>query len=198
MKKFFLVILATGIVSSISAQIKFGYKAGMNFSNTMKTIDNDNSVLHSFNTGVFSNFYLSPQCFFNIELLYSVKGYNGIIIRTGTSANGLNYLSLPVLIGWKADKRIEFLLGSEFSYLTKAVKKNKNDKSTVTNFYQKFDVGIDAGVRYSISKKVKVEGRYNYGLCKVKRQFFIYDNSGHGFSTSGFNRVFQLDADFIF
>ncbi|MGN6195378.1 MAG: porin family protein [Ginsengibacter sp.] len=198
MKKTFLFLLVTIIVSSISAQIKIGYKAGMNFSNIKRTVDNDNNVLRSFNTGIFSNFYLSPQCFFDVELLYSVKGYNGIMIPTGTTANRLNYLSLPVLLGWRADKRIEFLLGSEFNYLTKGVQKNKTGKRIITNFYQKYDVGIDAGVRYSLSKKIKLEARYNYGLSKVQRQFFIYDNSGHGYSTSGFNRIFQLDAGFIF
>ena len=184
--------------SPVSAQIKFGYKAGMNLSNIKKTIENENSVLRSFNTGIFSDVYFTPKCFFQIEFLYSIKGYNAIMIPTGTTANRLKYLSFPVLFGLKADKRIEFLFGCELDYLTKAVQQDKNGKRNVTDFYEKFDIGLDAGAIYSVTKRIKLEARYNYGLLKVTRQFFIYDNSGHGYSTSGFNQVFQLDIGYIF
>ena len=76
--------------------------------------------------------------------------------------------------------------------------KNESGKRTMTGHYQKVDIGIVVCAGYYLSKKIKLEVRYNYGLSKVTRQFFNYDFSGRGYDTSGFNRSLQFDVDYIF
>jgi len=201
MKKILLpFLIITVFCSSVFAQTKFGFKAGLNLSTIKKTTDNGFTIMPGINTGIFSNFYFSKNYFLDVELLHSAKGYNSILIPSGTTHNFLNYLSVPVLIGLKAGKKMDFVLGPEFSYLTKASLKIKTVKNTTTDHYEKYDVGIDFGASYHLSKKLLLEGRYIFGLSKVTRQFFIYDYSGtdRGYNTSGFNRVLQFNVSFLF
>ncbi len=196
MKKIFLFLFTAILFSSVSAQMKIGYKAGVNFSNIKREIGDGYSVLPGFNTGVFTNIYFSDKYFLDVELLYSAKGYKSKLIPAGTTRNRLDYLSLPVLVGLNVGKKIDFVLGPEINYLTKAVIINKNNRITNTNFYQKFDIGIDAGVGYNLSKKIKLEARYNYGLSKLVK---VYSEGGEVFySKYLFNRVIQIDMAYIF
>jgi opacity protein-like surface antigen len=200
MKKLFLTFsIPILFMSFASAQIKLGYKAGVNVSSIKKTHYNQYTALPGINTGLFSNVYLSDKYYVDVELLLSVKGYNSILIPAGTTSHRLSYISVPVLMGYKPSQKFSFVLGPEMNFLTKATMKNKNGKKTISDDFEKFDFGIDAGAAYHLSKKISLGVRYNYGLSKVIEEK-MFDPSGDmiSYKESGANRVIQLNLSYLF
>ena len=200
MKKLLLTFFISFLVISFaSAQVKFGYKLGLNVSNIKRTNYNHYSALPGINTGVFSNVYFSDKYYIDLELLLSMKGYNSVVVPAGTTSHRLSYVSVPVLMGFKPSEKFTFQLGPEMNFLTKAVMKNKNGKKTISDDFEKFDFGIDAGAAYHLSKKISLGVRYNYGLSKVIEER-MFDPSGDMFSykKSGANRAIQLNLSYLF
>lgn len=111
------------------------------------------------------------------ELLYSSKGF--AFNATGTSNKGslkLNYISVPILFGYRPDSKSEIFLGPEFGFLRKAVSKSLGISEDMTNFYRHFDVGFDLGFAYHISKVFGAEVRYNYGFKDLVNVVIVDDN----------------------
>ena len=57
--------------------------------------------------------------------------------------------------------------GPEFGYLLKAVASGDVDKSNVTEFYNRPELGLNMGIGTTIGGLVNVNLRYNRGLTKL-------------------------------
>lgn len=161
-KTFFTTLCIIALTTYSSAQsIKFGLKAGVNFSNfTGSEINTD--ALTSFHAGlmteikIFKNFGLQP------ELLYSTQGatLNGL----GTQIkNELGYISIPLLAKFYLNDDFSLEVGPQVSFLLN--EKNNfalQDSNT-------FDFAIAGGLTYKLGKHFFVQGRYGLGLTEPKR-----------------------------
>jgi hypothetical protein len=134
------------------AQVSFGVKAGLNISNVkdFSSVSKTRLGVHGgllAEVGISKNFILQP------ELLYSVKGFKSPQSQiSGEAIVSLNYISVSLLGGFRANKNIVILLGPEFNFLTKANSRFDGINHDLSNIYRKFDMAIDLGVAYHIQK----------------------------------------------
>ena len=194
MKKYFFICLAFFFLSSSYAQVRLGLKGGLNLA-TVRYISADNSRARvGWNAGGLAEITIQNDLLIRPELLYSSKGF--AFSATGASNKGslkLNYISVPVLFGYRPDSKSEIFLGPEFGFLRKAVSKSLGIRGEMTNFYRRFDVGFDLGFAYNITKVFGAEARYNYGFKDLVNVVYVNDNGDiTGQGRNGANRVFQF------
>ncbi len=191
MKKiFFLAIINLCFLTYSFGQINWGYKAGLNISRVRNSSHNDYTSNLNFNTGVLSQFKLDKNYFINVEFLLSVKGFNSILIPSGTTATNLSYLTLPVLFEYKTSNKFYFQLGPELNYLIAAKMKNSTIDKSVMDEYKKVDISLVGGLGYNISKKISLETRYIFGLSQISQESKIFG--------SEYNRTFQINLIYWF
>jgi hypothetical protein len=192
-KSFAAALIVTFFLMQSYAQVSFGVKAGLNISNVkdFSSVSKTRLGVHGgllTEVGINKNFILQP------ELLYSVKGFKSPRTQlSGEAIVSLNYISVPLLGGFRANKNIVILLGSEFNFLTKANSRFDGIDHDLSKVYRKFDMAIDLGVAYHIQKDFGVELRYSYGL-KDLADVHVSDLFGNDLAIYrlGSNRVFQL------
>ena len=201
MKKTFItsLLVAFSLMQSFG-QISFGVKAGLNFSNVKNIGSTENKTRLGFNGGFFTKIDISKRFIVQPELLYSIKGNK----FPPTAINGggilsLNYISIPLLGGFRLDDKFTILLGPEFNFLTNANSKFDNTNHDVSKNFRKFDVAIDLGATYNIKRNIGVEIRYSYGFEGLA-DVIMTDQSGNeiGKGSIGSNRVFQLGLFYKF
>ena len=188
MKKFvaiFFLILGVSIYSF--AQMRGGFKGGMNYSDLIitTTVDSlDNSYFRAkagYNVGCFVNIPFSDNLGMQADILFSNKGYKKE--SEGNSVNvNLNYLSLPVMFFYSPTEKLDLEVGPEFGLLV-----------TADDLLKSFDLEIDVGVRYYISDLLDVALRYNMGLPSgfKSQKSFVSDIPG-----TYANSTFQLTIGF--
>lgn len=194
MKKYYLICLAFFFLNSSYAQVRLGLKGGVNLA-TVRYINADNSKARvGWNAGGLAEIAIQNDLLIRPELLYSSKGF--AFSATGTSNKGslkLNYIAVPILVGYRPNSKSEIFLGPEFGFLRKAVSKSLGISEDMTNFYRHFDVGFDLGYAYNVSKVFGVEARYNYGFKDLVNVAIVDDNGNvTGQGKNGANRVFQV------
>ena len=193
-----LIALSFLLIStwSVNAQTVFGVKGGVNVS--YMNIDMRESLV-SFHAGAFSRIPLSDQVILQPELLYSVKGakFPGYFYYFDMNFT-FYYISMPVLVGWKATDHLLILAGPEFSYLASNKVEISKYGPDVTGGFSALDVGLDLGVAYQITKRIGTELRFSYGLVNVSELYFT---DAHGQTIGGLNegknRTVQLSVSYV-
>lgn len=190
----FIIIIPTFSYS----QVCFGIKSGINIATTKNLIEFPKNRIGWY-AGASAIIQLHKNFFLQPELLYSSKGErtDKIIGAQDKSVSRLNYLNVPILIGYKIDRKTVFVLGPEIGWLTSAQLKYYNGKfmNVSKNYPPKFDLGLDIGITYNIIKRIGMEVRYNYGFNTL----YTVDASGNrNVETTGANRVFQIGITYLF
>ena len=194
LKNYSLALGILFIASAAQAQVKFGIKAGGNFA-SVRFIEEDISRARlGIYAGVAVEFPVATQLVLRPEVMYSSKGF-GFKASADNLAGSqrLNYITFPVLLGLYPTKKLCLLAGPEFGYLSKAVTRSQEITQDNTAFYRRFDIGIDLGASYNLTKQISLEGRYNYGFKDLANVVFT-DNNGNitGQGKNGANSVLQL------
>jgi hypothetical protein len=191
MRKVFLFAIALIIVNSCYAQVRFGLKAGGNLAN-MDGFDQSKMRL-GISAGPALQVNFAKLFFLQSELLYSVKGRQSNTTQNNSNATlSLNYINLPVLLGYRVASNFSIKLGPEIGRLLSAKSKFDGTTTDVDNIYQDFDLGADLALAYAF-KKLSLDLRYNYGLKDLIRGHFE-DPNGNFISEESFgsNRVLQF------
>lgn len=159
MKSTLLATLFVLLITTNSlGQLKGGLKGGVNLSDIIITNGADyfgdsnfeSKVSYHFGSYVQNTF--SKHFGYQIEMLFSNKGYK---LKTDslTTTVSLNYLNWPILLVYKLGNRFVFNAGIELGLLV-----------TGENLYNGFDLGVDVGAEFDITKKILVGIRYSQGL----------------------------------
>ena len=158
---------------------RFGFKAGLNYSN-LYAKDADNSKTHAgLNVGFFAKVPLSNWVSIQPEAYYTTKGadvtYNNVF-ATGTAKFNLNYVEVPLLFVFHVTRNFNVHLGP---YAAVLVSGKVTNKSNVTLFdfeeniqvddYNRLDAGVAAGLGIDLGA-LSIGARYNYGLTKVGKE----------------------------
>ncbi len=186
------------LLSSCSgkAQTTFGIKGGPNFS----YMSVEKGINYSFHAGAFSKIVLNDFFFLQPELLYSGKGTTPGYMSAYDLECKLHYISMPVLVGWNVTDHLSVLAGPELDYLLDGSSFKYDDtKSVSSEEFASWDVAIDFGLAYGISKKFKAEVRYSLGLVDVIDIMFmdVFDRPA-GCLDEGKNRTLQLSVSYVF
>jgi opacity protein-like surface antigen len=199
-KKFITTFLVTFSLIQSFGQISFGVKAGLNLSNVKNIGSTNNKTRLGLNGGLLTEIGISKKFIVRPELLYSIKGNK----FPATALNGggtlsLNYISIPLLGGFRPNEKFTILLGPEFNFLTNANSKFDGSNHDVSKNFKKFDLAIDLGVTYKVRDGLGVELRYSYGFEDLA-DVILTDQLGNeiGKDRIGSNRVFQFGLFYKF
>jgi hypothetical protein len=191
MRKIFIILTALFLVNISYAQVRFGLKAGGNLAN-IDGFDKTKMKL-GLSAGPALQIKLANVFFLQTELLYSVKGTRSDSMQNADAKLDLNYINLPILIGYRAAPNFSIKLGPEIGRLLSAKSEIDGNTTDITDFYQSFDFGANLGLAYSF-KKIALDLRYNYGFKDLLER-------ANGSGTSGgedvANRVLQFSLTYF-
>ncbi|MFD1604105.1 porin family protein [Flavobacterium artemisiae] len=174
------VFTALGFVNVNAQEIKFGVKAGLNFS----TVSGDNTEIDyvtSQHVGILSEIPLSEKFSFQPEIMYSRQGYS-----FGDDIVALNYLNIPLMGKYYITKGFSVEAGPQVGFLLSA----KNEKTNVKDSFNTVDFGVNFGLGYKLENGINFGVRYNLGLTNINN----VDNS----SIKNKNGVFQVSVGYFF
>lgn len=201
MRKMISIFLPIALFFSHSfGQIQVGIKGGLNLSNVKNIISTDNTMKAGFNGGLLAEIRISRKFLIRPELLYSAKGCQ--FPSTSSSSGGilyLNYISIPILGGFRLTDRFTVFLGPEFDFLNLAHSTSDRTSYNVSKNFRKFDLAADLGLTYNINKRFGAEIRYSYGLKDLANvEYTDYAGNVIGHGTAGRIGVFQLGLFYEF
>jgi hypothetical protein len=161
MRKTFVILAALFLINSSYGQVRFGLKAGGNLAN-IDGFDKTKMKL-GLSAGPALQVKLANVFFLQTELLYSIKGTRSDSMQSSDAKLNLNYINLPILIGYRAAPNFSIKLGPEIGHLLSAESEVNGNTTDITDLYQSFDFGADLGLAYTF-KKIALDLRYNYGF----------------------------------
>lgn len=207
MKKLVIVAFALIMIGKANAQSKapsFGIKAGLNFSNIIKTDDSNfkTNFNTGYNAGVFLNLPVVDRLSFQPELMFSQKGYKSDrsgVLGDGTLTQTTNWIEIPILADVEAAKGFNIYIGPQVSFLTKTVNKydgtfSSSQQTTYESDASKFKksiLGGILGIGINLNSKLSLNGRYALDFQK--------NNQDGTTSTPAFkNQVWQVGLGYKF
>jgi hypothetical protein len=192
MRKVFLFAIALIIINSSYAQVRFGLKAGGNLAN-VDGFDKSKMKL-GLSAGPALQIKLANVFFLQSELLYSIKGSQSDSLQNSDAKLDLNYITLPILVGYRLAPNFSIKLGPEIGRLLSAKSDVNGTTKDVTDFYQSFDFGADLGLAYTF-KKLALDLRYNYGFKDLLDRTNQTGTAGGDENVS--NRVLQFSLTYF-
>ena len=214
-------LLATAAISSAQAQdIRFGLRAGANYSNLSGNIKNEDTYNNKvgFLGGVMLNVPLLAEYLLSIqpEILYSQKGFenkptefSSVLGKQKREGNvNYNYIDVPLLLKFKA---LGFVAeaGPQYSYLLSSNNETKTTTTptvgspTVSETKDKNDVsglnrnelGYLAGVGYEATNGLSLNLRYTGAFSDLVKS----DNSSYfnGDLKNARHSAFQLSLGYL-
>lgn len=177
MKKILLLAVFTvlGFANVNAQEIKFGAKAGLNFSTVNGSNTNNIDYVTSYHVGVVSEIPIYEKFSFQPELMYSRQGYS-----FNNDVIAMNYLNIPLMGKYYVTKGLSLEAGPQIGFLLSA----KNEGVKVTNSFTTFDFGANFGLGYKLENGLNFSARYNLGITKV--------------DTDNRNGVFQVSVGYFF
>ena len=160
MKRLLLGIALLFAVGSFAQSVRYGVKAGINFS-TLQGDDFDNaSGRYGFAAGFFAQIPLSESLKFQPELLYSGQGIkpNSLPGSVYAERAELDYLQLPLLLSFNAGK-VYFQVGPQVGL---GIWNSFNNET-----YKNYDISGLGGIGYQIMDGLSLEARYSMGFMDV-------------------------------
>ncbi|WP_284651317.1 porin family protein [Flavobacterium terrisoli] len=178
MKKAIGLLILLMSVTTMNAQlVKFGLKAGPNFSN----LEGDNlngSTYTSFHFGATLELKLVGNLSLQPEVVYSSQGTK--IDSNAFSDINYNYITVPVLVKFYIlSDRLSLDVGPQFSFLVNEDVSDQFEGET-------FDFGVAGGLGLNVTKHVFLQARYIAGLTEASRNADVT------------NRVIQLSVGYKF
>lgn len=198
------IIISILSIGSLCAQYHYGIKAGLNYTNNVVNQQStiyDSKYKAGIHFGVFASADVTEKANLQTGLLYSSKGYKytETVDLEGGNLN-LNYITLPILVGYKISETLLANIGPEMGLLLSANSKFGSDKIDVSNTWDnKFDIGIAAGLELTASDNILLGLRYTHGLSSVIRNAYYSDIDGNltGERAKFQNRSLQLTLGYL-
>ncbi len=177
MKKIIFLFILFNTFNSLNAQVlKFGFKAGANFSDLKGDLETKTQLGYHF--GVVSEIKLLQNLTLQPELLYSTQGaeVNSSIIKK----IDYSYVTVPALAKlYLISDRLSLDIGPQFSFLI-----DDNVKNTFKT--NSFDFAAVGGLGLNFTKHVFAQARYVVGLTDTTKDAEVK------------NKVIQVSLGFTF
>ena len=169
MKKLFLFFtLALFSLNFSIAQVNFGAKAGVNFSDITGDDTESFSGLTSFHVGVVAEIMISEEFAFQPELLYSAQGSDWEDEFDGDTYKGtvkVDYLNVPLMAKYYVAEGFCLEAGPQLGLLLSANSEQDGfADQDIKDDLKSIDFGVNFGVGYKLENGLNFGARYNLGL----------------------------------
>ncbi len=220
MKKWFAILLLSGMCSPVLAQTNIFAKEGedvkkftgalllgLNFSQ----VDGDSySGYHKvgLNAGAQVFIHFTPSVGMSMELIYSRKGSRAVTVTESPSMGtyiwkyymDVNYVEVPLIFHYTQGK-YDYELGASFAYLINSDEYVISDQPTtidpVANRFNTTDIDFTMGLTRKIYKNLLANIRYQYSLTSIRPTDRI--PIGYSYGNQGqFNNLFNLRLVYVF
>lgn len=134
-----------------------------------KSYNKNSKLLTGFDAGAILGFYPVNKLGLQVEPGITTKGSeHDNLFGVDNDTYRIYYASLPVLINYKAYKKLHIFAGPEFNRIVDVTGDNGESKFDGTNYYtNKNETGIQAGVSYTLLKRWYFAVKYSCGLSKT-------------------------------
>ena len=170
MKKIILTaVFAVGALLSTNAQkIEYGAKAGLNIANLIGDGADGSDSRTSFHIGGMLNYEVSDKFSIQPEIFYSAQGANfeGHEDFGGDFEIRLDYINIPILADYTFAEGFSVQFGPQFGI-------NINSEIEFDGASADFDeantldLGVVAGVQYTLEQGIFFQARYALGLNEI-------------------------------
>lgn len=209
MKKLFIIglgLTASSLAFKASAQtsqsaandkMKFGIRAGANLMNMgkLQVLDQNYSTDSQvgFQAGIYGDLPMGGGFAFLPEIMYIQKGAKikeTVSGTTGEFNTKVNYLDIPLLMGYKATPELTVFAGPQVSFLlsqksTGLVNSDPQIESTDTENFSKSLAGGAVGLGYSLTPNINLNARYMMDFQKTLKDDVNQDKiKNKGFALS--------------
>ena len=179
MKKLVLAavaVFAIGNSAFAQQEVKFGPKAGVNFSNIS---GQDNAEMKTgFHVGAVAEIKFNEKFSIQPEVLYSAQGakYEYFVgnNKLADATQSLDYINIPIMAKYYIVDGFSVEAGPQVGFLTKAESKFENavTGSSLTSGdnkdnFKSVDFGVNFGLAYDLPSGLFINARYNLGLSKI-------------------------------
>ena len=172
MKKFVFAVLF--LAFSAQAQTEWmGIKAGpsiVNLNGTLggQKVQDPYNWRPDFHVGFAYRYDLEQSIVFKVDVLYARRGTKyGALVQNGNININLNYISVPLMGGFRLSDNVDVYLGLDVAYLLNA-SVSDNYNQLPTDGYKSFAVGPVLGMGYHAENGVFFEARYGFGATDIK------------------------------
>ncbi|QEE48598.1 PorT family protein [Flavobacterium alkalisoli] len=195
-KKLLFAFFMLGLFAA-SAQVTFkpGFRAGANFSRLTNT---DLDTKTDFYVGAIGALKLTRFYTLQPEIGYSRQGAKGDLYfydsyygesYTENVDIKLEYVTLTLINKFTFNDAINFQVGPTFDIGTNVDNRYQND----------VDLGITAGIGYTLPFGLSIEGRVKKGIADVLDTYYYSDGSNYYYEDhSNTNLVFQVGISYTF
>ncbi|PZR15589.1 MAG: hypothetical protein DI539_18120 [Flavobacterium psychrophilum] len=196
MKKFLLLSMLIFAAIAAEAQVTFkpGIRGGVNFSSIS---DTNLDTKADFYVGGFGALKLSRFYTLQPEITYSRQGgkgsawlYNenvGDYTRQNVDVT-LQYISLCALNKFTFNDKFNIHVGPTFDIITNSGRYVYND----------VDLGITAGVGYTLPMGLSIEARVKKGIIEPVDTYYFQDNNNYNNDDYASNLVFSIGVSYSF
>ena len=166
--KLFALAIATLVFSAANAQFHLGVKGGANINKlTGKSFNDEFSFGYHLGgfaeIGLGKKFSVQPEVVFNQFKQDTASKFSQVYKLNNLSQVKLNYLSIPILLNYKASDFLSLQLGPQFGILMdQNAKLIQNGKDA----FKKGDFSMLGGVQLKFSS-IRIYGRYALGLSNL-------------------------------
>jgi hypothetical protein len=193
-----VLIVCAFLITKVNAQIECGVKGGLNFNHlSYKAKDNNpdkKPMSMGFNLGLVVKYPIQDAIFLQSGLSYSMKGGEWKYNSGEKIKNSLNYLILPVNIGYTISD-LDIFVGPYFGYCFGGKAKVSGNGASETLTYKPekdkytktlgdkdrpvapMDLGFNLGIAYNL-KPVKVGLGYDMGFTNLHVNSKVASDAG--------------------
>jgi hypothetical protein len=191
----FVMFLFTG---TLSAQLKFGAKAGLNIS-TQKVSVLGFSLVSKAKVGpyvgIFAEYELNDEFILQPELAYSSLGSSFDFDGESSSTN-LNYIVLPVILKYRISN-LSIGVGPQLGLLLSANSKYDGIIEEATDEFKSTDFSALLNADYEVNENIVIGLRYQIGLSNISPTT-SNSVSFFGSSATAQNNSFQFSVGYKF
>ncbi|MES2431583.1 MAG: porin family protein [Bacteroidota bacterium] len=164
-KLFFAAILFFSISTSFAQSLHAGLKGGATINKlTGKSFNEEFSFGYHLGgyaeIGLGKKFAIQPEILFNQINVDTTNKFSQVYNFSSLKDVKLSYLSIPVLLNYKASKILTLQAGPQFGIL---INKEQNAFQNGKNAFKQGDLSLLGGVQLNFSA-FKIYGRYGIGL----------------------------------
>jgi opacity protein-like surface antigen len=196
--KLLFVFLLIVSLNSYAQKFRGGILAGFNASQ----VDGDTySGYNKFGLafGAYTSTDITDKISFELQIRFMQKGARKKVTNLDPSIyiSRLNYIEIPVLIGFKINERISFNIGPGFGYLFNYSEEDEDGKLTSAEAisFKAFELSGIGGIRYKINKPFAINLGYSYSILPIANH---PSNQTYYLNRGSYNNLFTTVLSYQF